>query len=185
MLPHVQRTKRIYPEAVDLFAPACRGRRCGIRCEGLTTRRADRTRPWKRRHRQPAYRPAHPRRDRVKLDPQVRVIAAQCRRRLRQYRCPRRHRAGGILVTNTPGILSDTTADFAFALLMAAARRVVEAHAVRALRQNGSAGASDLHGRPGHASTSRTLGILGMGRIGQAMARRGIGFSMRILYALQ
>jgi glyoxylate reductase len=85
----------------------------------------------------------------------------------------------GILVTNTPGVLTDTTADFAFALLMAAARRVTEADQfVRSGKWN--RWAIDLMvGRDVH---HRTLGILGMGRIGQAMARRGSGFSMRVLY---
>src|ERR1035438_2776569 len=85
----------------------------------------------------------------------------------------------GILVSNTPDVLTDTTADFAFALLLAAARRVLEGH------QYLHAGlwrkwAIDL--LVGHDVHHRTLGILGMGRIGQAVARRARGFSMRILY---
>ncbi|HTS50787.1 MAG TPA: D-glycerate dehydrogenase [Bryobacteraceae bacterium] len=85
----------------------------------------------------------------------------------------------GILVTNTPDVLTETTADFAFALLLAAARRVVEGH------QFVHAGqwrkwAIDL--LVGHDVHHRTLGLFGMGRIGQAVARRGRGFSMRILY---
>jgi len=85
----------------------------------------------------------------------------------------------GILVTNTPDVLTETTADFAFALLLAAARRVVEAH------QFVHAGmwkkwAIDL--LVGHDVHHRTLGLFGIGRIGQAMAQRGRGFSMRILY---
>ena len=85
----------------------------------------------------------------------------------------------GILVTNTPDVLTETTADFAFALLLAAARRVVEGH------QYVHAGewkrwAIDL--LVGHDVHHKTLGIFGMGRIGQAVARRGRGFSMRILY---
>jgi lactate dehydrogenase-like 2-hydroxyacid dehydrogenase len=84
-----------------------------------------------------------------------------------------------ILVTNTPDVLTETTADFAFALLLAAARRVVEGHAFvhsgqwRRWTIDLLAG-QDIHGR--------TLGLFGMGRIGQALARRGRGFSMRILY---
>lgn len=85
-----------------------------------------------------------------------------------------------ILVTNTPGILTDTTADFAFALLMAAARRIVEGHEFVHSGKWTRWGIDLLVGQDIH---HRTLGILGMGRIGQAMARRGIGFSMRILYA--
>jgi glyoxylate reductase len=85
----------------------------------------------------------------------------------------------GILVTNTPDVLTETTADFAFALLLAAARRVVEAH------QFVHAGewkkwAIDL--LVGHDVHHKTLGLFGMGRIGQAVARRGRGFSMRIVY---
>jgi len=88
--------------------------------------------------------------------------------------------ARGIRVTNTPGVLDDTTADLNWALLMAAARRIAEGDAfVRrgdwkiAFTMNAFLGA-DLH----HA----TLGILGMGRIGQAIARRATGFDMRVLY---
>lgn len=87
--------------------------------------------------------------------------------------------ARGVLVGNTPGVLTETTADFAFTLLMAAARRVVEADAyVRAGRwQTWDPGlllGQDIH----HA----TIGIAGMGQIGQAVARRAHGFDMRILY---
>ena len=85
----------------------------------------------------------------------------------------------GILATNTPGVLDDTTADMAWALLMAAARRVTEAE--RWLRAGNWKGwkndqflGVDVH----HA----TLGIIGMGRIGQAIARRARGFSMRVVY---
>jgi lactate dehydrogenase-like 2-hydroxyacid dehydrogenase len=85
----------------------------------------------------------------------------------------------GILVSNTPDVLTDTTADFAFALLLASARRVVEGY------QYLQAGlwrkwAIDL--LVGYDVHHRTIGILGMGRIGQAVARRARGFSMRILY---
>jgi gluconate 2-dehydrogenase len=85
----------------------------------------------------------------------------------------------GVMVTNTPDVLNETTADFAWALLMATARRVTEAeHYLRAGKWDrwyvdGFLGA-DLHGS--------TLGILGMGRIGQAIARRSIGFGMKVLY---
>ncbi len=86
----------------------------------------------------------------------------------------------GVLATNTPDVLTDTTADFGFALLMAAARRVTESERFlrsgqwQKWRYDMFAGA-DVHGR--------TLGILGMGRIGQAIARRGaFGFDMRVLY---
>jgi len=86
----------------------------------------------------------------------------------------------GIYVTNTPGILTDTTADAAFALLMATARRIPEAD--RHIRSKGWIHAwgpkmfigSDVHGK--------TLGILGMGRIGSAMVKRAKGFSMDVVY---
>ncbi|MFQ6057326.1 MAG: glyoxylate reductase [Anaerolineae bacterium] len=89
--------------------------------------------------------------------------------------CTRR----GIPVGNTPGVLTDTTADFAFALLMAAARRIVEAdHFVRAGKWK-TWGPTLLLGQDVHHAT---LGIIGFGRIGQAVARRAKGFEMRILY---
>ena len=84
-----------------------------------------------------------------------------------------------ILVTNTPDVLTDTTADFAFALLMAAARRVVEGHRFVHSGQWTKWRIDLLVGQDVH---HRTLGIFGMGRIGQAVARRGRGFDMRILY---
>ncbi len=87
--------------------------------------------------------------------------------------------ARGIPVGHTPGILTETTADFAFALLMAAARRVVEADAyVRAGRWK-TWGPQTLLGVDVYGAT---LGIVGFGRIGQAVARRGLGFGMRIVY---
>jgi glyoxylate reductase len=85
----------------------------------------------------------------------------------------------GIMVTNTPDVLNETTADFGWALLMATARRVTESeHWLRAgkwdkWRYDGFLGA-DLHGA--------TLGIIGMGRIGQAIARRSMGFDMKVVY---
>jgi glyoxylate reductase len=85
----------------------------------------------------------------------------------------------GILVTNTPDVLTETTADFAFALLLAAARRVVEGHQ---FVHAGQWRKWSIDLLVGHDVHHRTLGIFGMGRIGQAMARRGRGFSMRILY---
>lgn len=88
--------------------------------------------------------------------------------------------ARGILVCNTPGVLTETTADLAWALLMAAARRLGEAERyLRAGRWRSWSPqlmlGQDLHGA--------TLGIVGLGRIGQAVARRARGFGMRILYA--
>jgi len=85
----------------------------------------------------------------------------------------------GVLVTNTPGVLTDTTADFAFALLMAAARRVVEAaDYVREGRWR-TWGPLILLGQDVHRAT---LGIIGMGRIGMGMAKRAQGFDMGVLY---
>ncbi len=88
--------------------------------------------------------------------------------------------AAGVLGTNAPDVLTETTADFGFALLMATARRVAESeHFLRAglwtrWRYDMFTG-SDIHGA--------TLGILGMGRIGQGIARRGaLGFGMKVIY---
>lgn len=84
-----------------------------------------------------------------------------------------------IAVTNTPGVLTDTTADFAWALLMSAARRVAEAD--KFVRDGKFYGwgpmmmvGEDVHGK--------TLGIIGFGRIGRAVAKRALGFSMKVLY---
>ena len=88
--------------------------------------------------------------------------------------------AARVLATNTPDVLTETTADFGFALLMATARRVTESeHFLRAGQWNRWAldmfAGAEVHGS--------TLGILGMGRIGQAIARRGAhGFGMKVIY---
>ena len=84
-----------------------------------------------------------------------------------------------VVVTNTPDVLTETTADFAWTLMMATARRVVEADRfLRAGRWNkwdyNLLLGTDVHGA--------TLGIVGFGRIGRAMARRALGFKMRVLY---
>jgi glyoxylate reductase len=85
----------------------------------------------------------------------------------------------GVAITNTPGVLTDATADFAFTLLLAAGRRVVEADRyVRAGRFHGW----EIMGFLGGSMVGRTLGIAGFGRIGQAVARRGRGFGMEIVY---
>ena len=88
--------------------------------------------------------------------------------------------ARGVLVSNAPDVLTETTADFGFALMMAAARRIAESeHYLRSgawtkWSVDAFAG-TDVHGA--------TLGVLGMGRIGQAIARRGaLGFGMKVLY---
>ncbi|MBR9924158.1 MAG: D-glycerate dehydrogenase [Gammaproteobacteria bacterium] len=87
----------------------------------------------------------------------------------------------GIMLCNTPDVLTETTADTGFALIMATARRVVElAEWVKAGKWQASIGpalfGSDVHGK--------TLGMVGFGRIGQAVARRGaLGFGMQVLYS--
>ena len=85
----------------------------------------------------------------------------------------------GIPVGNTPGVLTDTTADFAFALLMAAARRVVEGHNYVQAGRWKTWGLTQLLGQD---IAGATLGIIGFGRIGKAMAKRALGFDMPILY---
>jgi glyoxylate reductase len=88
--------------------------------------------------------------------------------------------ARGIPVGNTPGVLTETTADLAFALMLAVARRVVEAE--RFLRDGHwrTWDPSMMLGRDVHGAM---LGIVGYGKIGQAVARRAAGFGMRVLYA--
>jgi len=87
--------------------------------------------------------------------------------------------ARGVLASNTPGVLTETTADFAFALLMASARRIVEgADYVRAGRWK-TWGPMLLMGADIHHAT---LGLVGLGRIGVEMAKRAAGFDMRVLY---
>ncbi len=85
----------------------------------------------------------------------------------------------GVLVTNTPGVLTETTADLAFALLLAAARRLAEGE--RAVRE-GAWGPWHPTWMLGSAVHGATLGIVGPGRIGAAVARRAQGFGMRVLY---
>jgi len=86
----------------------------------------------------------------------------------------------GIYVTNTPEVLTDTTADFAWALLMAAARRIVEADKyVRTGQWKVSWHPTMMQGRDVY---NATIGIVGAGRIGYAVAKRATGFSMKILY---
>jgi glyoxylate reductase len=87
--------------------------------------------------------------------------------------------ARGVLAGNTPGVLTETTADFAFALLMASARRIVEGvDYVRAGRWK-TWGPMLLMGADIHHAT---LGLVGLGRIGVEMAKRAAGFDMRVLY---
>ena len=85
----------------------------------------------------------------------------------------------GIMVTNTPGVLNDTTADLAWTLLMATARRIAEADKfTRAKKYKGWAPELLL----GHDVWGKTLGIIGMGRIGKEVARRASGFKMKVIY---
>ena len=88
-------------------------------------------------------------------------------------------RKRGVVVTNTPDVLTETTADFAWALLMAAARRVVEADQFARSGQWTRWQWDLLWGNDVHG---KTLGIIGFGRIGRAVARRALGFGMRVLY---
>jgi len=86
----------------------------------------------------------------------------------------------GVMATNTPGILDDTTADFAFTLMMAVARRVVQADSfIRSGRFEGWAIDMMLGVDVHHA----TLGLVGIGRIGRAVAKRARGFNMRVIYS--
>ncbi|MCS6994437.1 MAG: D-glycerate dehydrogenase [Anaerolineales bacterium] len=87
--------------------------------------------------------------------------------------------ARGIPVGNTPGILTDATADFAFALLLAAARRLTEAERYLRAGRWVTWGPSTLLGMD---LAGKTLGLIGFGRIGQAVAKRAIGFDLRVLY---
>jgi glyoxylate reductase len=86
----------------------------------------------------------------------------------------------GVGVTNTPGVLDAATADLAFALVLAARRRVVEGD--RLVRDDAWAG-SWSEGFLGREVSGSTFGIVGLGRIGSAVARRARGFDMRVLYA--
>jgi glyoxylate reductase len=85
----------------------------------------------------------------------------------------------GVAVTNTPGVLDETTADFAWALLMAVARRLIEADR---LARSGEWRQWNLDFLCGTDVWGKTLGIIGFGRIGKAMARRAAGFGMRVIY---
>lgn len=85
----------------------------------------------------------------------------------------------GIAVCNTPDVLTDTTADLTFALLMATARRIVEA--AEFVKQNQWKGWSPLL-LAGHDIHHKTIGIVGMGKIGETVAKRATGFDMEILY---
>jgi lactate dehydrogenase-like 2-hydroxyacid dehydrogenase len=89
--------------------------------------------------------------------------------------CTRR----GVMVTNTPGVLDDTTADFTWTLLLASARRVVESDK---FFRTGNWKGWGLMQFLGHDVHHKTLGIVGFGRIGKGVARRAKGFDMRVIY---
>jgi glyoxylate reductase len=85
----------------------------------------------------------------------------------------------GVLLTNTPGVLTETTADLAWALVMAAGRRIVESQ--RLIAEGGWTNWSPMF-MVGQDISGATLGVVGAGRIGSAVVRRARGFNMRILY---
>jgi glyoxylate reductase len=85
----------------------------------------------------------------------------------------------GVLVTNTPGILTNATADITMALLLAVGRRIIEGD--RMVREGKFRFWAPFHFL-GHEISGKTLGIIGMGRIGRAVARRAAGFDMKLLY---
>jgi len=84
-----------------------------------------------------------------------------------------------VVATNTPGVLDDTTADFAWTLLMAIARRLIEGDT---WLRSGTWPGWDLDQLVGGDVWGKTLGVLGFGRIGRGVARRSLGFNMRVLY---
>jgi len=85
----------------------------------------------------------------------------------------------GVVATNTPGVLDETTADFAWTLLMAVARRLAEGEQ---LARSGNWKGWNLDQLCGTDVWGKTLGIVGFGRIGRAMARRALGFQMKVIY---
>lgn len=89
--------------------------------------------------------------------------------------CTRR----GVVATNTPGVLDETTADFAWTLMMGVARRLSEGEA---LARSGNWKGWNLDQLCGADVWGKTLGIVGFGRIGRAMARRALGFQMKVIY---
>jgi glyoxylate reductase len=85
----------------------------------------------------------------------------------------------GVVATHTPGVLDETTADFAWTLLLAVARRLSEGEA---LARSGNWRGWNLDQLCGADVWGKTLGIVGFGRIGRAVARRAIGFQMKVIY---
>ena len=86
----------------------------------------------------------------------------------------------GVVATNTPGVLDETTADFAWTLLMAIGRRLLEGDA---WMRSGTWPGWDLDQLVGGDVWGKTLGVLGFGRIGRGVARRAGGFNMRVIYS--
>src|ERR1700722_11463642 len=86
----------------------------------------------------------------------------------------------GVVATNTPGVLDETTADFAWTLLMAVARRIGEGEQ---LARSGNWKGWDLDQLVGTDVWGKTLGLVGFGRIGRAVARRAAGFQMKVIYS--
>lgn len=86
----------------------------------------------------------------------------------------------GIIVTNTPDVLTETTADLGMALLLSAARRVSEGD--RLVRSGGWKGSWDPHFMLGRDLMGKTIGILGMGRIGRAIASRAMAFGLKVIF---
>jgi len=172
--PAVLVTKRIYPEAVELLR-----RRCEVDYEATDEGLTPEELLSRARAKQALVSQLTDRLDETVIAQLegVRVIAnvAVGYDNIDGAAATRR----GIMVTNTPGVLTETTADLAFALLMAAARRIVEAHKFVHSGQWKCWTIDLLAGQDIH---HQTLGIFGMGRIGQAVARRASGFSMRVLY---
>jgi glyoxylate reductase len=113
----------------------------------------------------------------LELLPRLRVVAnfGVGHDRIDLVACGRR----GVVVTNTPGVLDAATADLTFALILAARRQVVEGDGL--VRSGGWVG-SWSEGGLAEEVTGSTLGILGLGRIGSAVARRAHGFELRVLY---
>src|SRR5689334_10082404 len=85
----------------------------------------------------------------------------------------------GVVATNTPGVLDETTADFAWTLMMAVARRIGEGEQ---LARSGNWKGWDLDQLVGTDVWGKTLGLVGFGRIGRAVARRAAGFQMKVIY---
>lgn len=85
----------------------------------------------------------------------------------------------GVVATNTPGVLDETTADFAWTLMMAVARRLGEGET---LARSGNWQGWDLDQLVGTDVWGKTLGLVGFGRIGRAVARRASGFQMKVIY---